>query len=129
VLEARFPVHVVGEVPVVTVPEEVDVINANGLRLALLHAATGGPAAIVVDMTLTSFCDSAGVRALMVAHKRAQAEGGELLLASPGDSVLRVLELTGIDQAITHFASLDKAVAAAAELTEDRSCRGDAEHD
>jgi anti-sigma B factor antagonist len=83
----------------------------------------------VVDMTLTSFCDSAGVRALMVAHKRAQAEGGELLLASPGDSVLRVLELTGIDQAITHFASLDKAVAAAAELTEDRSCRGDAEHD
>jgi anti-sigma B factor antagonist len=129
VLEARFPVQVVGEVPVVTMPEEVDVINANGLRLALLHAATGDPAAIVVDMTRTSFCDSAGVRSLVVAHKRAQAEGADLLLASPGDSVLRVLELTGVDQAIPSYASLDKAVAAAVELAADRSRRRGTEHD
>ena len=58
----RFPVEVAGGVPVVTVPEEVDITNAEGLRSALLQAAATGPGALVVDMTRTRFCDSSGCR-------------------------------------------------------------------
>jgi anti-sigma B factor antagonist len=108
-------VDVVRGVPVVTVPTEVDITNAPGLRAALLEAAAAGSPALVVDMTRTRFCDSAGLRVLVDAHKRALAAGGALLLAVPSTAVLRVLEITGIDQVIPHFASLDDAVTHAVE--------------
>jgi len=38
----------------------------------------------VVDLTRTWFCDTAWIDALTDAHKRAQAEGGEVLLAISG---------------------------------------------
>jgi anti-sigma B factor antagonist len=104
-------VDVVRGVPVVTAPEEIDLTNVDGLRAALLEAAADGSTALVVDMTRTRFCDSAGFRVLVDAHKRAVAEGGAVLLAVPAAAVLRVLEITGIDQVIPSFASLDEAVA------------------
>jgi anti-sigma B factor antagonist len=107
-------VDMVVGVPVVTAPEEIDLTNVPGLRAALQEAAAGGSPALVVDMTGTRFCDSAGLRVLVDAHKRAVAEGGAVLLAVPAAAVLRVLEITGIDQVIPHFASLDEAVAHAA---------------
>jgi anti-sigma B factor antagonist len=115
VLEARFPVDVVRGVPVVTVPEEVDVTNAAALRQALVAAAADGFPALVIDMTRTRFCDSAALRVLVCAHKQARAEGGEVLLAVPGAAVLRVLAITGIDQVIPNYSSLDEALAHAAE--------------
>jgi anti-sigma B factor antagonist len=104
-------VDMVVGVPVVTAPEEIDLTNVPGLRAALQEAAATGSPALVVDMTGTRFCDSAGLRVLVDAHKRAVAEGGAVLLAVPAAAVLRVLEITGIDQVIPHFASLDEAMA------------------
>jgi anti-sigma B factor antagonist len=101
-------------VPVVTAPEEVDITNAPELRAALQAAAATGSPAFVVDMTRTRFCDSAGLRVLVDAHKRAAAAGGAVLLAVPAAAVLRILAITGIDQVIPSFASLDEAVAHAA---------------
>jgi len=118
-----------GGVPVVTVPEEVDITNAPGLRAALLQAAADGSRTLVVDMTRTRFCDSAGLRVLVDAHKRALAAGGALLLAVPAAAVLRVLEITGIDQVIPHFASLEDAVAHAVESLDGQGRRLGRQHD
>jgi anti-anti-sigma factor len=108
-------VDMVVGVPVVTAPEEIDLTNVSGLRATLQAAAATGSPAFVVDMTGTRFCDSAGLRVLVDAHKRAVAESGAMLLAVPAAAVLRVLEITGIDQVIPSFASLDEAVAHATE--------------
>lgn len=81
--DARFPVKVVEDVPVVATPEEIDITNADGLRSALLDAAADGHRTFVVDMTRTQFCDSAGLHALIAAHKRARAQSRELLLVIP----------------------------------------------
>jgi anti-anti-sigma factor len=110
-LDGEFPVEVVGGVPVVAVPEEIDITNAPRLRSALLEAAAHGHGILVADMTRTRFCDCAGLHTLLAAHKRAQAEGGGLLLAIRGTSVLRSLELTGLDRVIPSFTSLDEALA------------------
>ena len=40
-------------------------------------------------MAGTQFCDSSGLHTLLAAHKRAQAEGGELLLVVSAAPVLR----------------------------------------
>jgi anti-anti-sigma regulatory factor len=61
-------------------------------------------------MTRTRFCDSSGLHTLLAAHKRAQAEGGELLLVIPGAPVLRVFAITGVDRIIPSFPSLDQAL-------------------
>jgi anti-sigma B factor antagonist len=118
-LEARFPIAVVRGVPVVTVPEEVDVTNAPGLRAALLEAAADGAPVLVVDMTGTRFCDSAGLHVLVDAHKRARAQGGEVLLAVAAAAVLRVLAITGVDTVIPNFSSLDEALAHASAALAD----------
>jgi anti-sigma B factor antagonist len=110
-LDARFPIEVTGGVPVVTAPEEIDITHTPRLRSALLRAAARGHGALVVDMTRTRFCDCAGFHTLLAAHKRAQAEGGGLLLAIRGTSVLRVFELAGLDRVIPSFTSLDEALA------------------
>jgi len=106
-----FPVEVAGGVPVVAAPEEIDVTNAELLRSALLNAAANGYGTLVVDMTQTRFCASSGLHALLAAHKRAEAEGGEVLLVIPGTAVLRVFAITGIDRMIPNFTSLPEALA------------------
>ena len=109
--EIRFPVEVVRGIPVVATPEEIDITNATDLRTALLEASAEGPRALVVDMTRTLFCDSAGLHALVGAHRRALSEGGAVLLAVSGVPVLRILTLTGLDAVIPNFTSLEEALA------------------
>ena len=109
--EDKFPVEVVQGVPVVAAPEEIDITNAEALRSALLKAAANGNGALVVDMTQTQFCDSSGLHTLIAAHKRAEAEGREVLLVIPSIAVLRVFALTAMDRVIPNFASLAEALA------------------
>jgi anti-sigma B factor antagonist len=109
--EVRFPVEMVRGIPVVAAPQEVDITNVTELRAALLEASADGPGTLVVDMTRTLFCDSAGLHALGGAHRRALAEGGAVLLAVTGEPVLRMLALTGLGSVIPNFTSLEEALA------------------
>lgn len=111
--EHRLVVEVVGGVPVVAAPEEIDMTNADGLRTALLEAAVRGRGTFVADMSRTRFCDSAGIQALVRAHNRTQAEGGEMLLAVSAAAVLRVFALMGVDRLIPSFPTLQEAIAQA----------------
>jgi anti-sigma B factor antagonist len=109
--EAGFPVQMVSGVPVVAAPEEIDVANAGLLRAALLDAAARGSGRFVVDLTRTRFCDTAGLHALVAAHRRTLTEDGRVLLVTPGTGVLRILQITGLDRVIPHAASLEEALA------------------
>ena len=120
-----FPVEVVGGVPVVAAPEEIDITNADALRSALLAAGANGHGTLVVDMTRTQFCDSSGLHALVAAHKRAGAEGREVLLVIPSTAVLRVFALTGMDMVIPNFTSLAEALAQTAATANGRSLQRD----
>jgi anti-sigma B factor antagonist len=108
-----FAVEVVCGVPVVTTPEEIDITNAAGLWAALLDAAAHGHGTVVVDMARTQFCDSAGLHALVRAHKRSQTEGDEVLVVIFATTVLRVFAISGLDRVIPNFSSLDEALAVA----------------
>jgi anti-sigma B factor antagonist len=105
-----FPVEIVSGVPVVTTPEQVDITNADGLRAALLESARHGHGRLVVDMSRTEFCDTAGLHALVAAHKRALAEGGELRLVVAGAAVQRIFAITGLNRVIPGFTSVQEAL-------------------
>ena len=109
--EERFPAMWSGQTAVVTAAGEIDLTNAEWLRDALLSALNAGASALVVDLTATTFIDSAGVTALVRASRRAGASDAVLRLAVTAPAVLRVLNLVGIDQLI----SVCPSVAAALE--------------
>jgi anti-anti-sigma factor len=110
----RYPIEMVQDVPVVAVPEEIDASNTDWLRTILLETAARGHATFVVDMTRTRLCASAGIGALLRAHKRALAEGGELRLLMPTSATVQsVFALTGIGHLIPSFTDLDQALESA----------------
>ena len=101
-----------GGVPMVTASAEIDVTTAGQLRAMLAESAARGHTTVVVDLTGTQFCDSAGVAVLARAHNQALAQGGGLWLVVPASgSVPRIFSLTGLDQLVPHFTSLEQALA------------------
>jgi anti-sigma B factor antagonist len=100
----------IGQHGVVTWPTEIDVTNADEIRQALLTAASPDVAVLIIDMSGTTFCDSAGVGAIIAAYRQATATGTELRLVAT--AVLRILTLTGADQLIPIYPTLEAALAA-----------------
>jgi anti-anti-sigma factor len=115
VSEERFPVTWAGQTAVVTATGEVDLTNAEGLRDAFLSVLNAGARGLVVDMTATTFLDSAGVTALVRASRRAAATEATVRLAVTAPAVLRVLNLVGIDRLIEVYPSVADATASLPE--------------
>jgi anti-sigma B factor antagonist len=109
--DVMFPVEMIYGVPVVGTPSEIDVTNAGQFRAALVACTARGAATIVVDMSQTHFCDSSGLHALVAAHKRVRAGGGELRLVIPVAGVLRVFAISGLDRVFSCHSDLDRALA------------------
>jgi anti-anti-sigma factor len=114
VSDERFTLEWSDRTAVVAASGEIDITNAEGFRDALLSALNAGAAALVVDMTSTTFLDSSGVTALVRAARRATAADATLRLAVTAPPVLRVLNLVGIDRLIEVHPSLPDALASLA---------------
>jgi len=111
VSDERFPVAWSDRAAVITVPAEIDMTIADDLREALLGVLNAGALGLVVDMTATTFCDSAGITALTRAARRAAANDATLRLVVTAPSVLRILNLVGIDRLIDIHPSVGAAQA------------------
>jgi anti-anti-sigma factor len=95
---------------VVTLPSEIDLTNASEVQDALARALENGTAVVIADAAETTFCDCAGVRELIRAHRRATAAGTELRVASPtSPEVRRILGLTGASQVLDTYPTLTAA--------------------
>ncbi|MFB7788417.1 STAS domain-containing protein [Streptomyces vinaceus] len=86
-----------GERVIVHVGGEMDIDRAPMLFNALHIAITreGGPNEIVADLSDMSFCDSAGLNALIRARHTAAEYGKHLSLRAPQPQFLRLLDITG----------------------------------
>ncbi|MGH3210074.1 MAG: STAS domain-containing protein [Trebonia sp.] len=109
--EDRFPTTWSGRTALVTAAGEIDLTNAESLRDALLTALNTGALGLVVDLTATTFLDSAGVNALVRASRRAAGTEATLRLAVTAPAVRRVLDLVGIDQLIEVYPDVTEALA------------------
>jgi anti-sigma B factor antagonist len=94
---------------VVAMPAEIDAVNAGEIRQGLLSAVGLGAEVVVVDMSGTTFCDSAGVQAIIDAYRQAAANGTQLRLAAM--AVLRILTIVGVGQLIPIYPTLEAALA------------------
>ena len=106
----------VGQAAVVALPAEIDITNADQLREDLLAVVNRGAAMLVVDMSATTFCDSAGVNALARTYKRATASGTGMGMVVSAAAVRRVLAITEIDRLIASYPSVAAALDSMLEM-------------
>ena len=111
VSDERYPLLWIGQVAVVTPPAEIDITNADLVREELLAVINAGAGMLIVDLSKTTFCDSAGVGALVRTFRRASASGGEMRLVVGMLAVQRVLAITGIDRLLDIYPSVTAALA------------------
>lgn len=123
---ADLSVEAVGEVPVATVKGEVDMGNARDVKDALLASVANHAPGLVVDLSPTTYVDSAGVHVVFDLARRLQARQQELRVVVPEEApIRRVLVLTNVDAVAPMHTALDEAVAGVAARGA-ASQRGDA---
>jgi anti-sigma B factor antagonist len=95
---------------VVALPAEIDIANADQVEAQLTAACAPG-VTVIADLSATEFCDSSGARALLTAHQRAAAAGGELRAAIPAAAVRRAMSLLALDTILNIYPGLAEALA------------------
>ena len=98
-----------GPQAVITMPAEIDITNADQVRQALLSAVQPQVTVLIVDMSRTTFCDSAGVQAVIAAHRQAALTGTQLRLVAT--EVRRIFTVIGADQLIPVYPTVEAAQA------------------
>ena len=109
--QEHYPVLWIGQVAVVTLPAEIDVTNADMVQEELLGVLNQGAVLLIADLSKTSFCDSAGVSALVRIFRRAATRESAMRMAVSTPAVQRVLSITGVDRLVDTFPSVAASLA------------------
>ena len=110
--DPEHQVRVQAEPVVITLPAEIDMSNSDSVGSELSAAMVPGVTLVVADLTSTVFCDSGGLRHLVMAYHQAAAIDAELRLAVQASSVRRVMELTGLFRLMNVYPSVAAALQA-----------------
>jgi anti-anti-sigma factor len=79
---------------------ELDMYSTPLLERELSHAVRRRPRQIVLDLAGLSFMDVSGLRTILDAGREVRRCGGTLVVANPLPHIVRLLELTAIDQSV-----------------------------
>ena len=90
-----------GDITLIAPEGAIDIGNSSALRDSIVEAATEGSARVLLDLAAVQYIDSSGLSALVASVNGLDKTGGKLALCSVDPSVLRVLELTRLDQFFT----------------------------
>lgn len=77
---------------------ELDIYTSGRLLALTEQLCTADVRSIVVDGSALSFVDSAGLRALVLAHARASTSGIDLRIGNASEALEKVLAMTGLDE-------------------------------
>jgi anti-sigma B factor antagonist len=108
---ARLPQVRAGPWVLAVLPVDVDAVTSPEVAHDLHSLLAPDVSVLVVDMSGAGFCDSSGVRMLLLVHRQAQAQSCELRLVVPTSGVRRVLGLMGADRVLRVFATMGEALA------------------
>jgi anti-anti-sigma factor len=98
---AHLDVEERGEACLVRVQGEIDISNAREVSAAVEAAMPSGAVTLVIDLTDTTYLDSAGVQVLFLLAQRMHTRRQKLKIVVPEDAPIRaVLELTGMPRVI-----------------------------
>jgi anti-sigma B factor antagonist len=86
-----------GEEAVLRIAGELDMYSEAQLQYAISELDSDSEIqTVVLDLSQTEFLDSSGLRAMLAAERRLQAEGRTMKVRSPSALVARLLEVTSL---------------------------------
>jgi anti-sigma B factor antagonist len=94
---------------VVEVNGELDLYTAPEFRDKLLEAGDGRD--VIVDLRGSSFIDSTGCRALLLASRRLEPSGHRLVIVNSDAEIARIFSIMGFEELFTIVATLEEAQA------------------
>jgi anti-sigma B factor antagonist len=94
---------------------EIDLDTVGLLSASLSDTIAAGADRVVVDFARVTYIDSAGLGALVGAHKKLHAAGGALVLLCEHPRVMRLFKITGLTKLFT-IESADASTLASAEV-------------
>jgi anti-anti-sigma factor len=101
-----------GDIPIARVEGEVDASNAEVVGVKLHALVDNHSLALVVDLTGTTYLDSAGINLLFALAEELRARQQTLRLVVAGATpIARMAKLTALDRACPTHATLDEALA------------------
>lgn len=100
---------------VVTFPAEVVFANSGSIREYIASAVLPGVRAVILDMTPTVFCDTSGLRELVIAHRLGHERGVQMRVVVP-PRLMRMITLTGLQTVLAIYPTLAAAHGADAAL-------------
>lgn len=95
---------------VIAIEGELDLAKAPRLKWAIVELFEAGYSQLVVDLSLTTFMDSTAI-GVLIALNRSLDVGSRLAIACAQPNVLRIFELSGMDDVLAIFSTLDEALA------------------
>ena len=99
-----------GEVALVRVGGEVDMLTTPMLSECLTEQLQAEPAMLVLDLRRVGFLGSSGLAALVTAREDATARGVTLRLVSADHAVLRPLTATGLTELFDIYPDVETAL-------------------
>ena len=110
---ARVEAEHRGNLCVIRLYGEVDISNDREVLAAIETAVPHSALRLIVDLTHTTYLDSAGLALLLRLAERLQARRQQMWIVAPlGSPVRTVLELTGLPRVIPLEGRLEDAVTA-----------------
>lgn len=103
------------DVVLVTIQGDVDVYTAPGLREHLDRLIANGHRHLVLDLEHVPFMDSTGLGVLVGRLKRTRRQKGSMRVICTVPRILRVFEITGLNQVLSVYDDAGEAIAQAQE--------------
>jgi anti-anti-sigma factor len=107
--ELRISVTAGPAYTLVTLAGECDLHTGRQLRDVLTSEVSRGARRMILDLSGLSFMDSTGMQVLLSVRTVLTVRDGTLSVVAPQPVVARILELTGADQYIPVYGSLEDA--------------------
>ncbi len=99
------------DVQIAYIDGEVDLSNATDIGAELEASVPNSVEALVVDLSGTTYLDSAGFRLLYRLRRQLNARGQVLRLVVPHDGLIReVISITGLDEAVPISSTVEQAI-------------------
>jgi anti-anti-sigma factor len=107
-----------GETAVVAVGGEVDLSTAPAFEAVIVTALKEGPRVLVIDLSGVTFMASVGLR-ILVATQEELRESVRVAVVANNPATSRPIQMTGLDEIIALYPSLDEALSAVKPTIDD----------
>ena len=96
---------------IVTMPDKIDMTNTADVSDDLAEAIATDARVVIADLSATTFCDSAGIRSLLVmAYQAADSDAELRLVVQANGAVQRIIDLTGLNRLLPVYPTGDAAL-------------------